>query len=118
MTFYFIGRACPALPLAASLDLTYFTLAFAGAHAATLYILQGLARLVGREYGLGERNAMGLVSHPVLRCVRTCTPGATTNQQQTRASKMVGEGGRRPWGLVGWTLGLRTGDRVSGCELS
>ena len=44
-------------------------------------------------------------------------PKGGWGHKQTRASKYGGGGGRRPWGLVGRTLGSRTGDRVSGCEV-
>ena len=44
-------------------------------------------------------------------------PEVWMGPQQTRASKHGGGGGRRPWGLVGRTLGSRTGDRVSGFEV-
>ena len=56
---------------------------------------RGRAAFPGRTPYIGRRKC------GVGRCVR-----------QARGEAV----GRRPWGLVGRTLGSRTGDRVSGCE--
>ena len=53
---------------------------------------------------------MGLVS-------RVGGPEGGWGHKQTRASKMVGEA-VGPVGPRGVDLGLRTGDRVSGCEVA